>query len=294
MILLRPEWLLALPLLAVAGWLLHRQRGGLGGWDRVADPRLLQAMTALGRVERRGSAVGLLAVLACAGVTVLALTGPAVERRDALSFRNLDGAVFVLDASPSMTGGAGWQAMQVAARYGVASLGTRPGGLVVFAGDAYVASDLTADLRQLGQTLSLIDADTVPDPGTRPERGLALALRMLDEAEVLAGDVIFLTDGAGLEEATLKQAAAIAGRGARLTLVTPGPPPPEALTHAEVGRGQALAATDPEALARWLGDEARQDLVQQDFPLLFSRDLGRWLLVLAMVPLLLLFRRGTP
>ena len=51
MILLRPEWLLALPLLALAGWLLHRQRGGLGGWDRVADPRLLQAMTALGRVE---------------------------------------------------------------------------------------------------------------------------------------------------------------------------------------------------------------------------------------------------
>lgn len=294
MTLLRPEWLLALPLLAVAGWLLHRQRGGLGGWDRVADPRLLQAMTALGRVERRGSALALLAVLASAGITVLALTGPAVERRDALSFRNLDGAVFVLDASPSMTGGDGWQAMQIAARYGIAALGSRPGGLVVYAGDAYVASDLTADLRQLGQTLSLIDEGTVPDPGTRPERGLALALRMLDEAGVLAGDVVLFTDGGGLGPATLEQAAAIAARGARLTLVTAEAPPPAALTHAEAGQGRALTADDPEALAGWLGDGARQDLVRQDFPLLFRRDLGRWLLVLAMAPLLLLFRRAVP
>ena len=32
---------------------------------------------------------------------------------------------------------------------------------------------MTADHAQLGQTLSLVGADTVPDPGTRP--GLALA-----------------------------------------------------------------------------------------------------------------------
>ena len=94
--LLRPFWLFALlPLGGVGWWLLSRQ-GGLEGWNRAADPDLLKAMAALGRIDSGVDRAPVLAGLVAAALAVLALSGPAVERRGATSFRNLDAAVLVV------------------------------------------------------------------------------------------------------------------------------------------------------------------------------------------------------
>lgn len=289
--LLRPLWLLALPALIGLGWWLCRRAGGLGDWQRATDPALLRAMAALGRVDSSASRVPLLAMLATVGVTVLSLTGPAMERRDTLSFRNLDGVLFIVDASASVTEDARWPQMLTMGRFGLASLGTRPGGLIVFAGDAYVATDMTLDHLQLGQTLSLIDADTVPDDGSRPERALALAAELLDTAEVISGDVILLSDGAGLGPASLRAASAISARGARLSLVSLDTPGSVFDIHAAAGAGRVFTLDQTDALAEWLAEDARTRLLAQDYPLLFWQDMGRYLLLLALLPLLLLFRR---
>lgn len=286
--LLRPLWLLALPAFAGFALLLWRRQRGAGDWSRVIDPALLAALAALGRIERAGPGAAWLAALAAAALTALALTGPSVERRDAAAFRNLDGVVFVLDASPSATGGVGWQALLTMGRSGIAALGARPGALVVFAGDAYVASDMTADTRQIGLTLSLVDAGTVPDPGSRPERGLGLAARILDEAGVLAGDVILLTDGGGVGPASYEAAAVIAAQGARLSVVSDDP---ALAALAEAGGGRLFGPAESTLLAAFLREDARARLERQDYPLLFRADLGRYLLVLALIPALLLFRR---
>lgn len=289
--LLRPWWLLALPVLAGFGWWLVRRRGGLGDWQGSADPELMQAMAALGRVDRAASRAPLVALLCALGLIVLALSGPAVERRDALSFRNLDGVLFVFDVSPSVTQVPRWPQMLTMGRFGLASLGTRPGGLIVYAGDAYVVTDMTLDHLQLGQTLSLLSADVVPDQGSRPERALHLAAGMLRDAQVIAGDVMLFTDGAGLGPESLRAAGAIAQAGARLSLVSMHDPAPEFATHAALGQGTVFTLDQTDALADWLRDAARPRLEAQDYPLLFWRDLGRWLLGMAMIPLLLLFRR---
>ncbi len=289
--LLRPLWLLALPVLGVAGWWLYRRRGGLGDWQRASDPALLRAMVALGRVDKSASGAPLLALLAALGLVVIGLAGPAVERRDTLSFRNLDAVIFVIDASPSVTEHTRWPQMLTMGRFGLAALGTRPGGLIVFAGDAYVASDVTLDHLQLGQTLSLIGPETVPDPGSRPERGLQRAVEMLDDAEVLAGDVILLTDGAGLASPSLQMAWAIAARGARLSLVALDGVSAGFETHAAAGQGRVFTLDQTEDLATWLSSAARTQLEQQDYPLLFWQDVGRYLLLLALVPMLFLFRK---
>jgi Ca-activated chloride channel homolog len=286
--LLRPVWLLALPALAGFALLLWRRQRGAGDWARVIDPALLAALRAMGRIERAGPGAAGLAALLVAGLTALALSGPSVERRDAAAFRNLDGVVFVLDASPSATGGADWEGLRTMGRSGIAALGSRPGALVVFAGDAYVASDMTADTRQVGLTLSLVEPGTVPDPGSRPERGLRLAAEILEEAEVLAGDVVLLTDGGGVGPGVYEAAGAIAGQGARLSVVGPDP---SVAPLAEIGRGQFFALDEGNALAAFLGEDARQRLERQDYPLLFRADLGRYLLALALLPALLLFRR---
>ncbi|WP_171173061.1 VWA domain-containing protein [Ruegeria sp. HKCCD8929] len=289
--LLRPLWLLALPVLGLVGWWLWSRRGGFGAWDKAADPVLMQAMAALGRVDAAAARLPMAVLLGAVALCVLALSGPAVERRDTQSYRNLDGVLFLVDASPSVTEDARWPQMLTMGRFGLGALGTRPGGIIVFAGDAYVASDMTADHLQLGQSFSLIDADTVPDPGSRPERALSLAAGLLAGAEVIAGDVVMFTDGAGLGPASLQEAAAIAGQGTRVSLVALGDPVPAMATHASVGGGQVFTLDQTDDLGRWLADEARTRLERQDYPLLYWRDMGRYLLVLALLPLLLLFRR---
>ncbi len=288
--LLRPWWLLALPVLAGLGWWLWSTRRGLGGWQKAADPAMLQAMAVLGRLEAQPRRAGLWAAMAVPVIAVLALAGPALERRDTPSFRNLDGVLFVVDASARVTADPRWPQMQALGRFGLAGLGTRPGGIIVYAGDAYLATGMTLDHLQLGQTFSLIDAGLVPDPGTRPERALALALDRLEEARIIAGDVVLFTDGAGLGPATLELAARLKAAGARLSVVGMGAAP-QLRTHAETGGGRLFGINDAEALAAWLDDDAAQRLERQEYPLIFWSDMGRYLLFLAVLPMLLMFRR---
>jgi len=289
--LLRPLWLLALlPLAAFAGWVWLR-RGGAGDWHKAADPALMQAMMALGRIDPRNNRAPLIATLGIIAVTMLALSGPAIERRDTLSYRNLDGVLFLMDASPSVTQDPSWTQFLTMGRFGLAALRTRPGGLIVYSGDAYVATDMTADHLQLGQSMSLIDAQTVPDKGSRPERALELAAKILQQADVLAGDVVLFTDGAGLGPASLRHAASIAQLGARVSIVSLHDPAPEFYTHAAAGGGAVFTTDQSETFGLFMQEDARTRLKAQDYPLLFWMDVGRYLLVLALFPLLLLFRR---
>ena len=289
--LLRPLWLLAVPCLLVLAIVLRRRSAGLGDWDRVLDPGLLSAMRALGHVDTAAAGRRGMAALCAAAAIALALAGPAFERRDAAAFRNLDGVVFVIDASPSMVDSDRWPAVLTMGRFGIASLGSRPGALVVFGGDSYIVSEMSGDLRELGQTLPLIDAKTVPDPGSRPERGLAQAALLLREADVLAGDVVLFTDGGGLGQGALQEAAALAQQGARLSVVSAGGLGPDVQTLAATGQGRVFILSDTDAFAAFLAEEARDRLERQDYPLLFWSDMGRMLLLAALFPVLLLFRR---
>ena len=289
--LLRPLWLLALPILASSGWWILYRVGGFENWDKVMDPALMKAMAAIGRIERSATSPTPIILLAVAGICALALSGPAVERRDAQTYRNLDGVLFLIDASASVADDGRWPQMLTAGRFGVSALGSRPGGIVVFAGDAYVAMDMTTDHRQLGQTFSMIDASTVPDKGSRPERALALAGQWIDEAGILAGDVVLFTDGGGLGSASLQKTAALADRGARVSLVVLGDRFAQAETHASVGGGAVFTLDQTDDLGRWLSDDIAMQIKKADYPVLFWHDLGRYLLFLALFPMLLLFWR---
>ncbi|MBS8227676.1 vWA domain-containing protein [Vannielia litorea] len=290
LVLLRPWWLLALPVLAAFALWLWRRRARLGDWERVVRPEMMAALRRLGHVEtgRRG-AQGL-GALAAAALVVLALSGPATSRREAAAFRNLDGVIFVLDASPSMTGAEGWGQVLTAGRAAMAGLGARPAALVVVAGDAYHAADLSADHRELAQTWQLVDGETVPDPGSRPWLGLARAAEVLAEARLVSADVVLFTDGGGLGPQTLEAAAALREDGARLSVVAPdGTQAADVL--AREGGGEVFSPVQGVALAEFLAGAGRARLERAEYPLLFLADHGRMLLLAALVPLLLGFRR---
>ncbi len=299
--LLRPQWLLAVPLVAVLGYYFVPRMTALAAWDRAIDPALMTALEQLGRVVP-GSGRKNWFPAATALLIAIALVGPAKEVQEGSSFRNLDGVVLVMDLSRSVAEGGRLEETLTAARLVVEQAGTRPVALILYAGDAYVASAFTRDHRALGTTIAVLDGETVPDKGSRPALGLGAALRSLSDADIIAGDVVLVTDGGGIDDRAYREAAAISARGSRVSslFVTPSAvgseTPEENLKLVETlvrsGGGEVASVLDPLAITALMEETAATELAAGDFATLAWRDYGRFLLLLALLPALALFRRG--
>ncbi|MDQ0472252.1 VWA domain-containing protein [Labrys wisconsinensis] len=299
--LLRPAWLLAPPLLLVLA-LLACRRGGLGDWRRAVDPHLMAVL------ERRGAMVAaarqglaLSPWLLAAAAIGAALAGPAIRRSGAETFRNLDALVIALDVSRSVAEGGALPEARLAAMQVAEAAGSRQVALVLFAGDAYLAADFSTDRDLLRPLLLGATTELVPDGGSRPARAVALARALLGGVGTLGGDVVLVTDGGGADAAARAAARDLAAAGHRLhVLFVPAPtrrptaPEPEraAAAHlAEAGGGAFADVLDPAPVVAAAGGDAGTRLGAGAYAALVWRDLGRAGLVLAAVPLLLLFRR---
>ena len=299
-ILLRPWWLLGIAALVVLAVVALRRARGLGAWESAVDPALLSAMETFGRVVP-GRARRILPPIGTAAVLILALSGPATRIADPETFRNLDGVVIAVDLSRSIVEGGSLDDAQVAAQSVLQNSAGRPVALLVYAGEAYVASAFTSDALALSPLVALLGKDIVPNPGSRTDRALALAKRLFAEANILSGDVVVVTDGDHLTPEAFNEASDLADAGIHISafLVTPSgdhedmPEPDEAglerLTR--IGDGALGEAVAPAALARSIGRRAATDLATGDAAALFFKDYGRYLLFFALPCALLLFRR---
>lgn len=294
--LLRPIWLIALPAIAICAYCFARRGGTIGAWERAVDPALLGAMARRGAVLA-GKAHGNPPLTAAALFIVLALSGPALERRDAETFRNLDATLIVVDLSHAMVDGERLQQSRIAARTIADSAGTRQTGLLVYAGDAYVASTLTTDADALGVTIFALESDTVPDRGNRPERALKLARQTLRDAGVVAADIVLISAGASIDEEAAREAHVLNALGYRLHAVQVGPGREverrAALSAlAAAGGGTATTTFALDGLAAQLRARPVERVGAGDYAVLVWQDVGRFLLIGAAFSTLLLFRRS--
>ncbi len=292
---LRPWWLLALPVVAIA-YLMTKPRGGaLGAWEKAADPHLLAAMLARG--ASAGGKLRAPAILFALVIGILALAGPALRRTSHDRLRNLDATVIIMDVSSDMTNSA-IRGAASAAHDVLQHAAARQAGLIVYAGDAYVASGLTDFSGALDADLFALDDQTVPDPGIRPDRALALARTMLEEAHVIHSDVVLISTGGGLEGAAAsREAIALAAASHRLYTI-------DAATRVNARRASALAdlaaagggfsvdTLQPGRLLDALSAEGVDRTANSIINTLDWRDLGRLLLLLAALPLLFEFRKA--
>ncbi|MER0239063.1 VWA domain-containing protein [Fulvimarina sp. MAC8] len=302
LILLRPWWLLALGALIVLAVIALRRARGLGAWESAVDPALLSAMEKYGRVVP-GKARRILPPIGTAAALILALSGPATRIANPETFRNLDGVVVAIDLSRSIVEGGNLDDAQLAAQSVLQNSAGRPVALLVYAGEAYVASAFTSDALALSPLIAVLGKDIVPNPGSRTDRALTLAERVFKEANILSGDVVVVTDGDHLTPDAFNTASDLAEANIHVSafLVEPSgdhedmPKPDKAglerLTQmGDGGLGEAIA---PATLARSIGRRAASDLATGDAAALFFRDYGRYLLFLALPFALLLFRRAT-
>lgn len=225
---LRPLWLLALFPLAALLWLMWHRRLVSRSWQRVVDAQLL-AHLLIGNNARQGPwalfAVGFGGLLA-----ILALAGPAWQKLAQPVFRQQSALVLVLDLSRSM------DATDVKpSRLERAKLKLRDilnqqkegeTALIVYAATPFVVSPLTTDAQTIVSQLEVLTPALMPAQGSRPDRAIGLAQKLLKQAGVAHGGVLLITDGLnGSESDSLKTVIShLVGAGHRLSVLGVGTP----------------------------------------------------------------------
>lgn len=193
---LRPWWLLALLPAAALAYACLRGKAAGGGWERVIDRDLLDALM-LPRATRQ-SALPFGLLLAGWSLAVIGLAGPAWERLPEPVHRRGDALVVALDMGGSMLAGDLSPSRLARARFKLNDLLARRRdaytALLVYAGDAHVVTPLSDDTGTVAAMLPALDPGIMPVPGKDPVAALRLAVSLLRGAGVTEGRVLLMTD----------------------------------------------------------------------------------------------------
>lgn len=291
---IRPYWLAVLPVLACFLYFTQAHNYSLGDWPRAMDPKLLDAILRHQlKPETRSGASFIYWSLA---ILVVALSGPAMRASDSKQYRNMDSSIVILDVSREQI----IRQAAAAAQTIISQSGARQFGLVLYAGNAYLVSPLTDDESSLESLIFAVDERTVPDGGTRPDAALSLVRNILDKSHIFEGDITLISDGLGINNQSQEEAKALAKAGHRLHTLTISEATAESffgtsnrhamelLAHS--GNGLAIHASNATDLAKEISNRDIKHFSDSARLGIEWKDYGRFLLLIAAIPLLLCLR----
>ena len=220
---IRPEWLIALPLVLMTALLFARRRLGPGSWEMIVDPQL--APYVLSGSQKKGLDQRWL-ILAVAGVLgVLALAGPAWERIEQPVFRSEQALVVALDLSRSMDAQDVSPSRLLRARLKILDmLELRASGqtaLIVYSANAFTVTPLTTDTDTVAALVNSLGTDIMPSRGSYPIAAINKGRALLDQAGAGYGEVLLVTDG-GSSPAAERVARDLRGKGYTLSVLGVG------------------------------------------------------------------------
>lgn len=316
---LRPEWLWLLALLPLFYSAVHYFRHHQSNWETVCDQHLLPHL--LVKTGRQRSILfwllftiaWIIACLAMAGPTWDKIELPTVERQAGrVIVFDLSTAMLAKDISPDRLTRARFKMKDILQRYHEGQL-----GMVAFAKQAYVVSPLTNDAKTIEAMLEDMHPAIMPEQGENIAAGLEKAKLLLEQAGFSRGDILLVTASA-VQAEDFSMAKQLVADGYHLSVLAmaskTGAPIPEqsGLLRSQKTVMSKLDEKGLQELAR-LGDgrfitfsPTNQD-IKQWFDQITVRqaaakqveqktqqwqDQGRWLLVLLLPLVLLVFRRG--
>lgn len=317
---IRPEWLLALLPLAIVLWILWRQQQSHSAWSRYIAPHLARVLVTQGGGKSRRP----LSMLAfCWLIATLSLAGPAVNKQSLPVFAADQGRVLVMDMSISMfaTDIAPNRLTQAKFRATDLLRELKEGetGLVAFAGDAFTISPLTRDTGTLLNLLPTLSPEIMPVRGSNLAAALSQAKNLLTQGGHIRGDIIVITDGITAAQFDAASAA-LNNSQYRLAILAIGTAQgaPIRLPDGQLQRDSSdevvVAQTDFALLQKlaqshngvliqnrsdgqdlvqlqhWLSDDG--DTKATDLSGETWQDLGPYLALLLLLPVLLSFRQG--
>lgn len=319
---IRPEWFIALLPLLLVLWSKLKHQGEHSQWDKYIAPHLANVLISKGDQQRRH---WLPLVTSCWLLAVLALSGPALFKKPLPVFASTQGRVIVMDMSLSMYATDLTPNRLTQARFRVTDLlkGLKEGetGLIAYAGDAFVISPLTRDSNTLLNLLPTLSPDIMPVMGSNLPAALTKAKELLSQGGHIKGDIILVTDG--VETAQLNAAKAVLqdthyrlgvlalgstqGAPVRLSdgqlmrdssnqVVVPGTNYGQLNELAQSCHGSLIPfandGSDLIKLRQWLStdEDAQATHLAGDSWI----DLGPYLALLLLLPMLAMFRYGLP
>lgn len=328
---IRPFWLLlAVPALVIGGILL-KQKLSSGQWQKHIDPELQGYMldNSLGKKTYSGTSLLVFSWL----IFTLALAGPSWERKPVPVVTNPDALVILLDMSLSMA------AQDVAPTRATRAIhkatdilrGRVDGqtAVIAYSGDAHTVVPFTDDQVTIEHLLSSLSPEIMPKLGSRPDKAIELAAKLMQDAGLSKASMLLITDGirdldisriekAMRPEMTLGIIAIGTPEGAPISLGDQGflkddkgtiilpkldTRPIQSLANATGGRWKKLSYDDSDWKAVLnspdFGDALKQNgqvqkEQQQDDSETVEQwqDAGFWLIILLLPMALLNFRRG--
>lgn len=326
---LRPEWFLAIPVVAILLALFYHHSRQSNGWEKVCDPALLDFQLTRS-TEPRNSGHRLLVWLIplIFLLTIIALAGPSWEKKEQPVFQKKSALVIVLDLSISMNAEDIKPSRLERAKLKIIDiLKQKKEGqtaLVAYAGDAHTVSPLTIDNKTIISLLPALDSSIMPLSGSHVVAAMQTAKELLINAGYTQGDILLFTDGIEASEQNKMQQlvkqfnrqgyhTSIIGVGSRSGSPIPIPgqggfikdrsgqvvlskldeQPLKSISQAGGGFYHSLSLDDSdfkEILTSKFAD--KNQLRQQDDQLEQWLDAGVYLTLLIIPLALLIFRRG--
>lgn len=218
-----PDWLWLLLVIPLVLWRILRQQGK-GDWSGIVDEQLAPFVLSGNEQPHRlrmALIIGLLSLLA-----ILAISGPAWEKKQLPAFRSQQSVVVALDLSASMYARDMSPNRLDAARFKLLDLlnSRKDGqtGLVVFAGDAFVVSPLTDDTDTIAAQVKNLSPEIMPAQGSYLSAAIHKAEEILDQAAQGNGHILLISDGVS-DAAQAQQAAKAAyAKGYTVSVLTVG------------------------------------------------------------------------
>jgi len=318
---LRPGWLV---LIIPGCWLvfrLHQRWKKRTDWSGVVEPHLLELLLVEARGIRRTWIPWMLSLMLILVLTAMA--GPVLEKRSVPVLKKNLAKVLVLDVSHSMLAEDLRPNRIERAKFKLRDLLNRidegETALIAYAGDAHIISPLTSDTHTITTLLPGLEPDIMPHRGSRPDRAMELAVKLLDGHSANPGEVIWLTDG--IPENMIPTVAQLLGRH-RLSVIGVGtekgaPIPGKnsgflknskggiVMSRLDTSRLQVLAQQKGGTFQILRNDDQDLEIVLNQ-PILMNeyledetekqgdiwREEGPWLLLIMLPLAALMFRRG--
>ena len=199
---LRPEWLLALPLL---GWLLwqrwHREKRA-GRWQKILPVAFHRVLLSGG--TGRSSKLPWIALGLGWLLALLALLGPSWQRVEQATQKPEDPLVVMLELTPEMLAtDSSPNRLEQARRKLYDLLQNRSDAqtaVIVYAGSAHTLVPLSDDMGTSRNLLEALKPSIMPQPGHRADLAIDKALALLDQGALGQGRLLLITSSLSEQE----------------------------------------------------------------------------------------------
>jgi Ca-activated chloride channel family protein len=316
---IRPEWLIGFIPVVILSALFWRKHSQQSAWKQYIAPHLSQLLITQ-TVDKTHQPKWLL--IACWMIAVIALAGPALNKQSLPVFATEQGRVLIMDMSQSMYATDLSPNRLSYAKFRATDLlnELKEGetGLIAYAGDAYTISPLTRDSGTILNLLPTLSPDIMPTKGSNLAAALSLAEKLLAQGGHVSGDIIVMTDGISAQQ--YDQATNALNGRYRLSIMAFGSKQGAPIRLADgqllrdnsnevvvtktdyvllqqlVQQHQGILVpaqtdgSDVTTLTHWLaseGDATETELVGETW-----QDLGPYLAMLLIIPMLMSFRQG--